>query len=366
MPTEAELSAPSSSKPRFAAMVLRILWIIPAVALLCLVIFLTSGRTRLSESVIEFEVIFVYSALIAPSSAVLCTWIGRRYSGRHPRLVVLLYAIALLGTATAGTFAGALVLEWIGIVGRGRYWDAFWGSWFFSLVITLLVGLSFSAFETMRYKLQAATLEARTRQMEQERAYKLLAEARLSSLESSIHPHFLFNTLNSIAALIPRDPARAEDTVGKLASLLRFSLNAQHNGLVPLEQELKVTRDYLDIEATRFGERLRYEIRVPASLYSVKVPALSLQILAENAVKHVAAQRTAGAFIQVSGLREGNGIHLEVADDGPGFSMSAVAPGHGLGNLVARLDLLFGGEGRLDVAREQEKTRVRISFPLES
>ena len=88
----------------------------------------------------------------------------------------------------------------------------------------------------MRYKLQAAMLEARTRQMEEERANKLLAQARLSSLESSVHPHFLFNTLNSIASLIPSDPGRAEDLVGRLASLLRFSLERATYGLVPLRR----------------------------------------------------------------------------------------------------------------------------------
>ncbi len=112
----------------------------------------------------------------------------------------------------------------------------------------------------MRHRLQFATLELRTQQAEQERAYKLLAEARLSSLASRIHPHFLFNTLNSIASLIPTDPKRAEDTVGKLASLLRFSLSGNQAGLVPLSQELKIVRDYLEIERTRFGQRLRYTI----------------------------------------------------------------------------------------------------------
>jgi LytS/YehU family sensor histidine kinase len=233
------------------------------------------------------------------------------------------------------------------------------------MIITLAIGMSVSLYETLRYKLQAATLEARTRQMEQERAYKLLAEAQLSSLESRIHPHFLFNTLNSIAALIPLDPQRAEDTVGKLASLLRFSLNAQHSGLVPLEQELKIVRDYLEIESTRFGPRLRYEIIVPASLDSVKVPPLALQTLVENSVKHVAATRTEGASIRVTGAMESDRIRLEVLDDGPGFSLGAAAPEHGLGNLAARLELLFGGAGRLGVTRESEHTIVRISFPAE-
>ncbi len=159
--------------------------------------------------------------------------------------------------------------------------------------------MSWQPITRFSIKLQAATLELRTRQVEQERAYKLLAEAQLSSLESRIHPHFLFNTLNSIAALIPSDPQLAEDTVGKLASLLRFSLNANQSGLVPLSQELKIVRDYLEIEKTRFGPRLSYEIAVPETLEDVKVPPLALQSLVENSVKHVVSQRSQGATIQM-------------------------------------------------------------------
>jgi LytS/YehU family sensor histidine kinase len=199
--------------------------------------------------------------------------------------------------------------------------------------------------------------------VEQERAYKLLAEAQLSSLESRIHPHFLFNTLNSIAALIPSNPQLAEDTVGKLASLLRFSLNANHNSVVPLSQELKIIRDYLEIEKTRFGPRLRYEISVPVTLEDVKVPPLALQSLVENSVKHVVSQRNQGAMIQIAASQQSNRIRLEVIDDGPGFSLDAITPEHGLGNLVARLELLYGKAGQLEVTRENEKTVVRLSFP---
>lgn len=365
VPTAASSAVSQSSESGMLRKALRILWIIPAITLLILVLFLSIGRTKLSESGIQLVVILIYSALIAPSSAIFCSWIGHRYSDGYPRLVILFYALALLSTATVGTLAGGLLLQWLGIVPRRAYWEGFRDSWFFSIVITLVVGLSISAFETLRYKLQAATLEARTRQVEQERANKLLAEARLSSLESSIHPHFLFNTLNSIAALIPTDPRRAEDTVGKLASLLRFSLNAQHGGLVPLAQELKVVRDYLEIETTRFGQRLRHKILVPESLGSVKVPPLSLQTLVENSVKHVASRRAGGASIEVAGSMQGGRICLEVIDDGPGFSLGAVTTEHGLGNLLARLELLFGGEGRLNVIRDQERTVVSISFPAE-
>jgi two-component system, LytTR family, sensor histidine kinase AlgZ len=352
--------------PSIATMVLRLVWIVPAVALLCLALFLAIGRTKLSQSGIELAAIFVYSASIAPPSAFLLISNSRRFSARYPRATFLSNVGILVLTATVGTLVADVLLQWMRIVPHGGFWREFRGSWPFSVLISLVVGLSITAYETLRYKLHAATLEARTRQMEQERAYKLLAEARLSALESRIHPHFLFNTLNSIASLIPSDPKRAEDTVGRLASLLRFSLGAQHNGLVPLAQELKVVRDYLEIESTRFGERLRYEILTPTAMDSIKVPPLAVQCLVENSVKHVVAQRPAGAAIRISCAMNNGHARLEVIDDGPGFSLGAITPEHGLGNLVARLDLLFGDQGKLDVVREHEKTVVRLSFPAES
>jgi LytS/YehU family sensor histidine kinase len=253
----------------------------------------------------------------------------------------------------------------MGLEQPNSYWHQFSGSYVMCMVITLTVGLSISSFETMRHKLQHATLELRTKQAEQERAYKLLAEAKLSSLESRIHPHFLFNTLNSIASLIPSDPKRAEDTVSKLASLLRFSLNGNQSGLVPLNQELKIVRDYLDIERTRFGTRLRYTIDAPAALDEVKVPPLALQTLVENSIKHVVAQRAEGATIRVVGSAEGNRARLQVIDDGPGFALESITPEHGLGNLLSRLELLFGERGQLSVSRADEKTVVSLLFPVE-
>jgi len=359
-------AAPSCPERRPYPMALRLLWIVPCAALLCLLLFLSIGRTRLSEAGQELVFIFDYCICIGPPSAYLCNWIGHRYSDRYPRLVILFYTIALLATATAGTLMSGLLLQWMKQVPRSAYWQQFQGSWLFSIVVTLMVGLSISIFETLRSKLQRATIALRTQQVEQERANKLLAEAQLSSLESRIHPHFLFNTLNSIAALIPTDPARAEDTVAKLASLLRFSLHAQHNGLAPLAQELKVVRDYLEIEKTRFGPRLRYEIFAPGNLDSVRIPPLALQTVVENSVKYAVAQRAEGASIRIAAALETGRVQLEVVDNGPGFSPDAIAPGHGLGNLVARLDLLFGPAGRLTVARENDMTVVRMSFPAES
>jgi sensor histidine kinase YesM len=339
------------------------LWIAASVAILCLALFLSMGQIRLSQAGEKLVSAFIYSTSIALPSWLLLNWIAPRYTARFPRLVYLLYALALIATTTFGVLISGLIIQLAGIIPRNQYWHEFWSNISFSIVIALVVGLKITSYETLRYKLQEATLELRTRQVEQERAYKLLAEAQLSSLESRIHPHFLFNTLNSIAALIPGNPQLAEDTIGKLASLLRFSLNANQSGLVPLGQELKIVRDYLEIERTRFGPRLSYEIAVPEALQDAKVPPLALQSLVENSVKHVVSQCAQGATIQVTGSNDSGRILLEVIDDGPGFSLDAITPEHGLGNLIARLELLFGADGRLDVIRENGKTAVRLSFP---
>jgi sensor histidine kinase YesM len=347
----------------FASFLVRTIWTILGVVLLIFLIFLSTRQLHLSRIGSQIVGMFVYSALIAIPSILLLNWAAHRFGEKFPRAILAIHGFILVCTAITGTLAGDLLLQIVGIIPRGFYWFEFQWTLPFSIVISLLFGLSITSFETLRYKLQATTLELRTKQVEQERAYKLLAEAQLSSLESRIHPHFLFNTLNSIAALIPSDPARAEDTVSKLASLLRFSLNAQQSGLVPLSQELKIVRDYLEIEKTRFGSRLRYEVAVPESLDSAKVPPLALQSLVENVVKHVVSQRANGAQIQITGSRESSRIRLEVLDDGPGFTLDAITPEHGLGNLIARLELLYGPAGRLEVARENEKTVVRLAFP---
>jgi sensor histidine kinase YesM len=354
--------APPAYRP-YGAHLGRAISIVAGATLLIFLIFLSTGHVKLSHGGRQIVVVFIYSALIALPSIFLLTTLSFRFTDRFPRLVILMRAMVLMCTATVGVFASGLVMQLVGIVPRSAYWLELRSSLPFSIVMNLMFGLSISTFETLRYKFQAAQLELRTRQVEQERAYKLLAEARLSSLESRIHPHFLFNTLNSIAALIPSDPARAEQTVGNLASLLRFSLNANHSGLVLLSQELKVVREYLEIERTRFGARLRYAIDVPETLDEIGVPPLALQSLAENAVKHVVSKLPQGASLQITGSREGSRIRLAVLDDGPGFSLNAITPDHGLGNLIARMELLYGPSGQLEVARENDKTVVRLSFP---
>jgi sensor histidine kinase YesM len=336
---------------------------VPAVAVVVAVLIIVIEHARLSQVGTKFLGSFIYAMLIGFPTAAILNWVGFRYTERFPRFVFIIHTAVLIVTATGGSLAGAFVLKIAGLIHHDSWWTEVQSSLPICLVINLVVGLSITSFETMRHRLQDATLELRTRQVEQERANKLLVEARLSSLESRIHPHFLFNTLNSISSLIPTDPKRAEETVGKLASLLRFSISANHNSLVPLAQELKIVRDYLEIESTRFGQRLRFEISIPESLRDLKVPPLALQTLVENSIKHVVGQRSQPSSICVEGAQRDGWCELTVSDNGPGFSLAEVSPDHGLGNLVGRLELLYGDAAQLNVSRVADKTVVAIRIP---
>jgi sensor histidine kinase YesM len=352
------------TKPNFTINVVKAVGFICVVTLIIVVLFLSLGKMHLSDSGTHILFSFVYTSFIALPSMFILNWIGHRFTGAYPRAVYLFHALALLCIATLGCLAGALVLQFAGALPKAYYWPEIRSSLPFAMVASLIIGLVNAGYDTMHYKLRATALELQTRQLEHERANKLLVEARLSSLESRIAPHFLFNTLNSIAALIPRDPVRAEDTVGKLASLLRFSLNANHAGFVPLAQEIKIVRDYLEIERTRFGNRLNYSIEIPEHLNAVRTPPLALQSIVENVVKHVVAKRSEGATIRVTGTEQHDTVRLNVVDDGPGFSLQSISPEHGLGNLIARLELLFGDRGKLSVNRCDQTTVVSLEYPV--
>ncbi len=278
----------------------------------------------------------------------------------------LLVGLVLIGTTTAGCLIGVLVLDVLGQVPQGEYWIEFYHAYRISIVLTLVIGVSIILYEVLRQRLADATLQLRTKELEEERARKLAAQAQLSSLESRIHPHFLFNTLNSISSLIPEDPQLAEHTVGRLATLLRYSLDANQHSLVPLRQELNVAREYLEIEKARFGPRLRYSIDVPEQLAECAVPPLALQTVVENSVKHAIAARREGGEVRVAARSEAGSLEIDVTDDGPGFDLERIPPGHGLHNLIGRLDALFGDEARLGTVTRDGRPSVRLSIPSRS
>jgi Histidine kinase len=269
-----------------------------------------------------------------------------------------LVALAVAGSLVAGAVAGAL-----GLLGPRPWWPAALKGLGFSVVLTLGVGVLITMYETTRSRLNDARESLRIRELEIERAQRLATDARLASLESRLHPHFLFNAIAAIAGQVREAPEHAERLLVEFADLLRASLDSTNRHTVPLADEVAIVRGYLEIEQARLGERLRCKLDVPDELGTWPVPPLALHTLVQNSVKHVAAARSAGAEIRIDARRIGDRLALAVADDGPGFDLLAAPAGHGLDTLRARLAVVFGVDATLEATRADGGGCVRMWLP---
>jgi sensor histidine kinase YesM len=290
------------------------------------------------------------------------SWSGDRYTGAR-RLTILLVSIPVL--IVLGCAVGSGVLVMLRVIEPQRFFLETFGSLRISFIVGPVLVLAVTAYENLRSRLAATSLALRTKERDEAEARRLAAEAQLASLESRVQPHFLFNTLNSIAALIHEDPASAERVTTQLASLMRSSLDTAPTPLVPLDQELRVVRDYLEIERIRFGERLHYQFEIGAGLEHVPVPRLSLQTLVENSVKYAVSPRREGASILVRAAQSNGRLRLDVEDDGPGFTGLATSDGHGLALLKSRLHMTFGDHAALAIDSTRGRTRVSIDLPID-
>jgi signal transduction histidine kinase len=212
---------------------------------------------------------------------------------------------------------------------------------------------------------QVHALQTRERELAE-----LAATAQLAALRAQINPHFLFNSLNSIAQLIRVDPDKAEACVERLAEIFRYILHRAEQEFVPLGEELQMTRAYLDIERARFNERLRVETRIdPDSLRSL-IPNLILQPLVENALKHGLARKLGGGTVSIDASTDGDLLTLTVGDDGLGMPERVLDKvyecGVGLRNLRERLERLYGPQ-HLPVIESipGRGTVVRLRLPVQ-
>jgi two-component system LytT family sensor kinase len=204
---------------------------------------------------------------------------------------------------------------------------------------------------------------------------RLLLEARLDALQRQINPHFLFNTLNSIASLIRSKPDLAREMIVKLSHILRVLLR-DRDAFVPLSEELDFTDDYLDIEVVRFGEKLHVVKEISPDTLDIIVPSMLLQPLIENSIKHGLEPRISGGTITLRSRVDNGRLLLEIEDDGvgiePGGPITApdsgiVREGSGIGmrNVRERIQVLYGDEAHVDiVSRPGRGTRVSLRMPL--
>jgi two-component system LytT family sensor kinase len=236
--------------------------------------------------------------------------------------------------------------------------DHWWLQALVGLCAPIVVGIAIKVWNALRIELKL------------EEQKRLLLEARLDALQRQINPHFLFNTLNSIASLVRLRPELAREMTVKLANILRALLK-DHDTYVPLSEELKFTDDYLDIEVVRFGaEKLRVEKHIDPRTLAVLVPSILLQPLIENSIKHGLEPRINGGTVTLRSQLNADRVLIEVADDGvgmgnrPASALSRTGAGIGMKNVQERLEVLYGNQARFSVVSNPGRgTLVSIEIP---
>jgi LytS/YehU family sensor histidine kinase len=198
------------------------------------------------------------------------------------------------------------------------------------------------------------------------RSETLAREAQLKALKAQVNPHFLFNSLNSISALTSIDPARAREMCIGLADFLRASLRLGERSTVPFGEELALTNMYLEVEQARFGSRLRLKRDLDPACDACEVPALLIQPLVENAVKHGIAMMAEGGEIEISGHRERDQIRFCISNPFDPEAPSQARNGIGLRNVRDRLTARYGTAAKMQIEATESKYQVTLTFPAKA
>jgi sensor histidine kinase YesM len=284
-------------------------------------------------------------------------WIQPRLN-RIPRDRRLILEILF---ATVETVFGFVVAFWVSglIFGFSIMEGQIW--------ISILIGFGvFLIFRSIRYATQFYR-DLKAKELIEEKLNTLAAQAELKALKAQINPHFLFNTLNTIAALTHTDPRRAEETIEKLAEMFRYALMSSDRGKVSLREELAFTNRYLEIEKVRFGDSLQVTQEIEEDVFEIPVPPLILQPLAENAIRHGRGE-DGRVDLVIRITSQNNELVVSIADQGPGMPLDfrlKECKGVGLRNVDERLRKTYGNAYGLEIGSNLPcGARITFRIPL--
>jgi len=269
------------------------------------------------------------------------------------RLNQMMLAAPLAGAVAAllmGTAGGILIV-------RGIFRSPVLG-----IVAVVVWGATLVAIAFVNTTVRSLYRYAREQADAAARAQAEAAEAQLAALQAQLNPHFLFNALNTVAALVRTDPARAETTVENVAQVLRRTLERTRRTVAPLGEEIDYLQAYLAVEKARWGDRLEVSWKIAGEALAVPVPPLTLQPLVENALKHGLSERIEGGRIEVEAGLESGRLILSVTNDGVGPPMR-ILEGTGLSNLRKRLSTLYGEAAELRLEPGRPGMRAVVELP---
>jgi len=284
---------------------------------------------------------------------------------RLPLHIACALSYSVLHTAVMiGTRAALMGSEALARPGTG-WWVSALREYFSQLdwlltTYLFLVGVAYALVyrrESEARALNASQLETR------------LVEAQLQSLQRQLHPHFLFNTLNTISGLIRTDPGGADTMIDRLGDLLRMTLHKSGIQEVPLKEELEVLQKYVEIEQTRFGNRLNIEMHIQPETLDAQVPSLVLQPLVENAIRHGIAPNARPGWLAVHASRDDDELLIQIRDSGDGLPpdrLMALNRGVGLDNTRARLEHLYRDRYQFTFSNLERGFCVTIRIPFQA
>jgi len=226
------------------------------------------------------------------------------------------------------------------------------------MTYTTVLGLSYA----LHYSKESQARAVKEAQLETR-----LVEARLITLEAQLHPHFLFNTLHAISSLVHTNPDGADRMISRLSDLLRLTFDRSGAPRISLQEELEFLQKYLEIEQTRFHDRLSVRFDIDPETLDAEVPRLILQPLVENAIKHGVSPKPGAGLVQIATRKQGDNLWIEVSDNGVGLSAGArtrLRSGVGLSNTRDRLECLYGPAHRIEFSDDTKGLAVRLEIPF--
>jgi len=296
-------------------------------------------------------------------STPLVLWLARRFSFGRQGWPLALVIHLLVGTAISAAWATYHI-----------FLDAYFGGGLDGLRLSSFPRLIFVHLdkELLVYWIIVVVSHAVHYYQRYREGELRASQAQLQALKMQLHPHFLFNALHSISALVHTDPDAADKMIARLGDFLRLTLESSAAQVVPLRQEIEFLNCYLEIERTRFRDRLTTRIDVEPQVLDCRVPNLILQPIVENAIRHGVSQRSAHGHVEVRAARAGASLRLEVRDNGRGLPEGdAAAPctkggGVGLANTRARLQQLYGADYRFELSNSPAGGAVvTMEIPLQ-
>lgn len=329
-----------------------------------------SGRPRPYSQVAS---VWLTCASIWALMTPLALWLAKRFRVTREHLLSSIALHVLVGSLIAALQLGVYVFVarvfLVNAPMRFGPWEQFRDLFFTEFQVNLLLYAMLVAFyQAFDYHRRYRERERRAAQLEVEAAHleTQLTRAQLDALRMQMNPHFLFNTLNSISVLMQEDVTLADRMLCRLSELLRLTLNQNQTHEVTLRQELEFLTLYLEIEQTRFQDRLKVKIEAAPDTLDARVPNLILQPLVENAIRHAVAPRATETLVVVRTERQNGHLQLKVSDNGDGIAAeNTSANGIGLANTRSRLEKLYGPKQEFTLhAVEHGGVEASVTIPF--